>query len=44
MDRLEEERRLCYVAITRAQTRVCFLRTKQRTLFGSIQYNQPSLF
>ncbi len=43
-DRLEEERRLCYVAITRGEKRVCLLRAKQRMLFGMTQRNLPSRF
>ena len=43
-DRLEEERRLCYVAITRAEKRAHLLRAKQRVLFGMTQRNSPSRF
>jgi DNA helicase II / ATP-dependent DNA helicase PcrA len=41
---LEEERRLCYVAITRARKRVCFVHTKERLLYGNLQNNPPSRF
>jgi len=41
---LEEERRLCYVGITRAQKRLYFTYTRSRLLFGAIQANQPSRF
>ncbi|OGD32007.1 hypothetical protein A3C91_03770 [Candidatus Azambacteria bacterium RIFCSPHIGHO2_02_FULL_52_12] len=41
---LEEERRLCYVAITRAQKYVYFLYAKMRRLYGQTQANPPSRF
>ncbi len=41
---LEEERRLCYVGITRAQDRLFLTCAKQRTIFGSTSYNSPSRF
>ncbi|HVM39873.1 MAG TPA: DNA helicase PcrA [Acidimicrobiia bacterium] len=41
---LEEERRLCYVGITRAEERLYLCRSWSRTLFGSTQYNPPSRF
>ena len=41
---LEEERRLCYVGITRARERLYLTHATQRTLFGQTQYNQPSMF
>ncbi len=41
---LEEERRLCYVAITRAKDRLVMTYTKYRTIFGSTQSNLPSRF
>jgi DNA helicase-2/ATP-dependent DNA helicase PcrA len=41
---LEEERRLCYVAITRAMQRLCFTFARSRSLFGSRSYNMPSRF
>jgi len=41
---LEEERRLCYVAITRAMTRVYLTHTSSRMYFGNIQVNLPSRF
>ena len=43
-DRLEEERRLAYVGITRAQQRLYLAHAWSRTLFGSTQYNPPSRF
>jgi len=41
---LEEERRLAYVGITRAQRRLHLTSAWCRTLFGSTQYNPPSRF
>jgi DNA helicase-2/ATP-dependent DNA helicase PcrA len=41
---LEEERRLCYVGITRAMERLYLTHTWSRSLFGSTQYNPPSRF
>lgn len=40
----EEERRLCYVGITRAKKRLYLSYTKSRTLFGSTKYNMLSRF
>lgn len=41
---LEEERRLCYVGITRAKENLFLTCSKQRTIFGSTSYNQTSRF
>jgi len=41
---LEEERRLCYVAITRAKEKLYIVNTRMRTLFGKDQSNPPSRF
>jgi DNA helicase-2/ATP-dependent DNA helicase PcrA len=43
-DQLEEERRLAYVGITRAQDRLHLTHAWSRMLFGSTQYNPPSRF
>ncbi len=43
-DELEEERRLCYVGITRAKKRLFMTRAFSRTLFGSTSYNKISRF
>jgi DNA helicase-2/ATP-dependent DNA helicase PcrA len=43
-DQLEEERRLAYVAITRARERLYLTHAWCRTLFGGTQYNPPSRF
>ncbi len=42
--RLEEERRLCYVAITRARTRLYLSYAAQRMLYNQLNYNAPSRF
>ncbi|HZT41104.1 MAG TPA: UvrD-helicase domain-containing protein [Chthonomonadaceae bacterium] len=41
---LEEERRLCYVGITRAREELYLSCAARRSLFGSIAYNPPSRF
>lgn len=41
---IEEERRLCYVAITRAKKKLWLLNAKRRMLFGNTQVNPPSRF
>ena len=41
---LEEERRLCYVGITRAKENLFLTCSKQRTIFGSTSCNQVSRF
>jgi DNA helicase-2/ATP-dependent DNA helicase PcrA len=43
-DELEEERRLCYVGLTRAQEKLYLSYAWSRTLWGSTQYNPPSRF
>jgi DNA helicase-2/ATP-dependent DNA helicase PcrA len=44
-EQLEEERRLCYVAITRAQERLYLLNAWRRRLWGpDANYNTPSRF
>ncbi|MEJ5253846.1 MAG: DNA helicase PcrA [Acidimicrobiales bacterium] len=43
-DQLEEERRLCYVGITRAMERLYLTHAWSRTLYGGTQYNPPSRF
>jgi len=40
----EEERRLCYVAITRAKKKVFLTQAAMRTIFGSRTYSMPSRF
>ncbi len=41
---LEEERRLCYVGMTRAMDRLYLLAAKRRRLWGAVQVNLPSRF
>lgn len=43
-DELEEERRLCYVAITRAKKNLWLVNAKRRMLYGMDNYNPPSRF
>ncbi|MBO4265112.1 MAG: UvrD-helicase domain-containing protein [Clostridia bacterium] len=43
-DELEEERRLAYVAITRARQRLFLTFTRERLLYGRTQFNSPSRF
>ena len=44
IDGLEEERRLCYVAITRAKKKLYLINTLKRTLYGRTSVNMPSRF
>ena len=41
---IEEERRLCYVGITRAKERLYLTNAKRRMLYGKDQMNIPSRF
>ncbi len=41
---MEEERRLCYVGITRAKERLILTHTKYRNIFGTTEVNLPSRF
>ncbi|MFA6097539.1 MAG: UvrD-helicase domain-containing protein [Candidatus Paceibacterota bacterium] len=41
---MEEERRLCYVGITRAKSRVYLVYARVRRIYGSTQINNPSRF
>ncbi len=43
-EEIEEERRLCYVGITRAMKQLSLSAAKHRMLRGEIQYNKPSRF
>ena len=43
-DEIEEERRLCYVAITRAKKKLYLLNALKRTIFGRTSVNMPSRF
>ena len=42
--RLEEERRLCYVGMTRAKRRLLLSRAHQRTIYNTPNFNAPSRF
>ncbi len=41
---LEEERRLCYVGMTRARSRLYMTHATSRLLYGGVQHNAPSRF
>jgi DNA helicase-2/ATP-dependent DNA helicase PcrA len=41
---MEEERRLCYVGITRAKERVYLVHAFRRTMYGESQVSEPSRF
>ncbi|MEK7154323.1 MAG: UvrD-helicase domain-containing protein [Patescibacteria group bacterium] len=41
---LEEERRLCYVGITRAKQQLFLTYCRERMMYGSTQFNPPSRF
>ena len=41
---IEEERRLCYVGMTRAMRRLILSAARQRRSFGTMAYNEPSRF
>jgi len=43
-DDMEEERRLCYVAMTRAMDRLYITHSISRMMYGNMQYNMPSRF
>ncbi|MGC9333873.1 MAG: 3'-5' exonuclease, partial [Anaerolineae bacterium] len=43
-EQMEEERRLCYVGVTRAKERLYLLRTFRRTLYGESEVREPSRF
>jgi DNA helicase-2/ATP-dependent DNA helicase PcrA len=43
-EQMEEERRLCYVGMTRARQHLTLTNARRRRLFGQEQYNLPSRF
>jgi len=43
-EEMEEERRLCYVGITRARERLYLTHARRRSVFGQTQYQRPSRF
>lgn len=44
IDELEEERRLCYVAVTRAKKEIYLTYAQKRKIYGQLQANPPSRF
>ena len=44
LSQLEEERRLCYVGITRAREQLYIVSARSRWHYGQTTYNSPSLF
>lgn len=43
-DEMEEERRLCYVGMTRAKQELHLIHASSRLIYGSTQHNAPSRF
>lgn len=43
-NQMEEERRLCYVGMTRAKEELYLLHASRRLLYGNVQHNPPSRF
>jgi len=43
-EELEEERRLCYVGMTRAMEKLYLSHARRRRVYGTFQYNPPSPF
>ncbi len=43
-EELEEERRLCYVGMTRAMSELTLTHARRRRVYGSFQFNAPSRF
>jgi len=43
-DQMEEERRLCYVGLTRARQRLYLIHTFRRTIYGNQEASEPSCF
>ncbi len=41
---IEEERRLAYVAVTRAKKKLYVMNVRERMMFGKTRYNRPSRF
>ncbi len=43
-NQMEEERRLCYVGMTRAKSELYMIHASSRMLYGGVQHNPPSRF
>ena len=43
-EEIEEERRLAYVAVTRAKKKLFIMNVRERMMFGKTRYNKPSRF
>ena len=43
-EEIEEERRLAYVAVTRAKKKLYVMNVRERMMFGKTRYNKPSRF
>ncbi|MBC8589804.1 DNA helicase PcrA [Wansuia hejianensis] len=43
-DDMEEERRLCYVAVTRAEKQLFITNAQRRVIYGRVDYSLPSRF
>ena len=43
-DKIEEERRLCYVGMTRAKERLFLTGARMRTMYGNTDYTRESIF
>jgi DNA helicase-2/ATP-dependent DNA helicase PcrA len=43
-EEIEEERRLCYVGMTRAERKLYLLHAQMRRIWGEIKYNEPARF
>jgi ATP-dependent DNA helicase UvrD/PcrA len=43
-DEVEEERRLCYVGMTRAMEKLYLTHARRRRIYGDYQFNPPSRF
>jgi DNA helicase-2/ATP-dependent DNA helicase PcrA len=44
LEQMEEERRLCYVGVTRAKKQLYLLHTFRRTIYGESEMREPSRF
>jgi DNA helicase-2/ATP-dependent DNA helicase PcrA len=44
VEEIDEERRLCYVGMTRARRKLFMTCAARRMVFGSVSFNNPSIF